>query len=80
MENHDLLTCGSWLCQALRTIPNLKRAVIIGPDPKDSIKFPSTFKKKLPSFLKIGQLKKSSMLFIPFAIPNRFTSALIRMF
>jgi len=58
MENHDLLTCGSWLCQALRTIPYLKRAVIIGPDPKEFDKIPLDLQEKVTIFPENWSAKK----------------------
>ncbi|MGV3487857.1 MAG: arginase family protein [Tuberibacillus sp.] len=34
MENADFMTCGSWVTRALRELPQLKKAIIVGPDPK----------------------------------------------
>ncbi|WP_077616895.1 arginase family protein [Caenibacillus caldisaponilyticus] len=31
MEDHDLLTCGTWVTRALRTVPPLQKAVVVGP-------------------------------------------------
>ena len=40
MENEHLLTCGSWVTKALRTLPHLKKVIIIGPDSKEFEKIP----------------------------------------
>ena len=31
----DLLTCGSWVLRALKDLPNLKRAILVGPADED---------------------------------------------
>jgi arginase family enzyme len=50
MENEYFLTCGSWVTRALRDLPNMKKAIIIGPNPDDYSKIPLDLQERVTLF------------------------------
>lgn len=50
MENKHLLTCGSWVAKALRDIPHMKKAIIVGPNPKELDRIPLDLQDRVTIF------------------------------